>query len=308
MIIDEAHAEAFLVSRFGGGGYEVARLGRGEWSQAFAFRRGGEDYVIRFGAHLQDFAKDRLAAARYACSALPVPSVIELGQASGGHYAISKRVFGEYIDDIDEIGMRALLPSLLAALDAIRLADISGTTGYGLWDADGTAPHPTWRAALRDVANDRPTDRIHGWRDRLVSSPVGIGPFEEAYDELQELAERIPQNRYLIHNDLLHYNVLVGAHRVAAVLDWGCGMYGDFLYDLAWFCFCRPWYPAWQRIDFQREAEHHYASIGLEVPGFDERLRCCQIHIGLGGQAYQAYAGNFADLKETARRTLEIAK
>ena len=204
--------------------------------------------------------------------------------------------------------MRALLPSLFAALDTTRLADLSGTTGYGAWDADGTAPYPSWRAALLDVANDRPTDRIHGWRERLEASPVGAGPFEEAYRHLLALAARIPEERHLIHSDLLHYNVLVQGDRITGVLDWGCGLYGDFLYDLAWLCFWQPWYPAWKGIDFQAEAARHYASIGLDVPRFEERLRCCQIHIGLAGQAYQAYAGEWKDLQATAQRTLDVAE
>ena len=60
-------------------------------------------------------------------------------------------------------------------------------------------------------------------------------------------------------------------------------MVGDFLYDLAWLCFWQPWYPAWQRIDFEQEARRHYDAIGLDVPHFEERLCCCQLHIGLAG-------------------------
>ena len=307
MIVDEARAEAFLRTRFGGDGGAVAPLGRGVWSKAFAFRRGGRDYVIRFGAHREDFAKDRLAA-RYAGPALPIPQVVELGEAFGECYAISERVFGGYLDDVDGAQMRALLPSLLAALDAARLADLSGTTGYGAWGADGSAPYPSWRAALLDVANDRPAHRTHGWRERLAASPVGAGPFEEAYGHLQALADGVPKTRHLIHSDLLHYNVLVEGERVSGVLDWGCAMYGDFLYDLAWLCFWQPWYPAWQGIDFAAEARRHYAASGLDVPRFEERLCCCQIHIGLAGQAYQAYAGLWDDLEATARHTLAVAR
>ena len=306
-MVNSARVEAFLAALFGGDVANVEHLGAGVWSKAFAFRRADRDYVIRFGAHREDFAKDRLAA-RYACPALPIPRVVEMGEADGGYYAISERVFGEYIDDVDEAQMRALLPALFAALDAARLADLSGTTGYGAWNADGNASFQSWRAALLDVANDRPVDRIHGWRKRLAASPVGIGPFEEAYACLQALADTAPEARHLIHSDLLHFNVLVEADRITGVLDWGCGMAGDFLYDLAWLCFWQPWYPAWQRIDFRDEARRHYASIGLEVPDFDERLRCCQIHIGLAGQAYQAYAGDWANLHDTSCRTLRIAR
>ena len=306
MIVDVIRVESFLATRFGSDSSDVAPLGMGVWSKAFAFRREGQDYVIRFGAHQEDFAKDRLAA-RYAGPALPIPRVIELGEAFGGYYAISERVFGGYIDDVGEAQMRALLPSLFAALDAARLADLSGTTGYGGWGADGAAPYPSWRAALLDVASDRPEDRIHGWRERLTASSVGIGLFEQAYEHLLALAGRVPGERHLIHSDLLHYNVLVEADRVTGVLDWGCGLYGDFVYDLAWLCFWQPWYPAWQGIDFRTEATRHYASIGLDVPHFEERLRCCQIHIGLAGQAYMAYAGNWTDLQDTAQHTLDVA-
>jgi hygromycin-B 4-O-kinase len=305
VVVDVAYVEAFLATRFGGNVSDVAQLGAGVWSKAFAFRRLGCDYVIRFGAHQEDFAKDRLAA-RYACPALPIPRVVELGEAAGGYYAISERVFGGYIDDVNETQMRALLPSLFAALDAARLADLSGTTGYGAWGADGTAPYPSWRAALLDIANDRPADRIHGWRERLVTL-VGVEPFEEAYGRLQTLADCVPEECHLIHSDLLHYNVLVEADRVTGVLDWGCGMYGDWLYDLAWLCFWQPWYPAWQRIDFRAEATRHYASIGLDVPHSEERLRCCEIHIGLSSQAYLAHTGNWTDLQDTAQRTLDVA-
>ncbi len=300
-------ARSFLEDRFACPVTDVGHLGAGAWSQAFAFRRADHDYVIRFGAHGEDFAKDRLAAT-HAGPALPIPRILELGQALGGYYAISERVFGGYIDDLDEAQMRALLPALFAALDAMRLADVTGTTGCGMWNADGAAPHPTWREALLDVANDRPTDRIHGWRERLRQSPIGVGPFDQAYACLAALAACLPEERHLIHSDLLHWNVLVDGDGIAGVLDWGCAKYGDFLYDLAWICFCRHWYPAWQSIDFRAEALRHYASIGLDVPHFDERLRCCQIHIGLDSLAYLAHTGDWAALAETARITLELAR
>jgi hygromycin-B 4-O-kinase len=299
-------AEAFLANRYGADIEDVAPLGMGVWSKAFAFRRLDRNYVIRFGAHREDFEKDRLAA-RFACAALPIPRVVEMGETAGGYYAISERVYGDTIDDVGEAQMLTLLPALFAAFDAARLADLSGTTGYGGWGADGNAPFPSWRAALLDIANDRPGDRIHGWRERLAASAVGSGPFDAAYRRLQALTFYVPEDRHLIHSDLLHYNVLVEGDRITGVLDWGCALYGDFLYDLAWFCFWQPWYSAWQGIDFVAEYLRHCAAISLDVPRFDQRLRACQIHIGLAGQAYQAYAGDWTNLQETARRTLEVA-
>jgi hygromycin-B 4-O-kinase len=303
---DEAGVAAFLAGRLGGDVGDVVPIQQGEWSRAFFFRQAGRDYVVRFGAYLEDFAKDRLAV-QFRAPDLPIPSVLEIGEAFGGHYAISERLLGEYVDGVDEPRMRALLPSLFAALDAMRLADLSASTGYGAWGGDGAAPFATWHDVLLDVALDRPTDRIAGWRQQLAASPTGAAPFNQAFERLQTLAADVPEERHLIHSDLLHYNVLVSGDRITGVFDWGCGMYGDSLYDLAWFCFWAPWYPAWDRIDFRQEAVAHYARLGLDVPGFEERLLACQLHIGLAGQAYQAYKGYWSDLEATARRTLDVA-
>lgn len=329
-IVDPAAAAAFLRARFGEGAGEVEPVGQGEWSQAYFFRQRADArgsagaalpagrYVVRFSALLEDFAKDRRAM-RYAGPSLPIPRVVEIGETGGagtvtttgplsGYYAVSERFDGVYIDGVGEAQMRALLPALFAALDAMRLADLTGTSGYGSWGADGVGQYPSWREALLELAEDRPNARIHGWRAALEASPIGAGPFDEAQAALERLAAHVPEERRLIHSDLLHYNVLVEGSRITGVLDWGCGLYGDFLYDLAWFSFWQPWFSAWAAIDFAQEARRHYAAIGLRVPDFDERLRACQLHIGLSGQAYMAYKAYWDDLEATARRTLELAQ
>lgn len=300
-------ATNFLLSRFGDEVRDGSFIGRGEWSVAYAFRRGDASYVVRFGALDEDFRKDSLAA-RFADPALPIPNIIDIGEAFGRHFAISERAAGGFLDELDLEQMRAMLPALFAALDAARAADLAGTTGFGIWGADGNAPHATWRDALLDIGNDRPGDRTHGWRERLAASPTGAGPFEEAYATLRDLSAHCPEERYLIHSDLLNRNVLVAEGRVSAVIDWGCSLYGDFLYDIAWFTFWQPWYPVWHPIDFPRAAKAHYMAIGLDVPRFAERLRVCQLHIGLAGQAYQAFTRRWADLEATARRTLEVSR
>lgn len=208
MPMTAAEAEAFLLERFGSEPGEISAIGHGEWSQAFAFRHGARDAIIRFSALGEGFAKDRRAAV-YSSSALPIPTITEIGEARGGYYAISERASGGYLDDLDAHQMHALLPSLFAALSAAREADLSASTGYGSWGADGNAPHRSWHAALLDIANDRPGDRTHGWRARLAASPTGSAPFEEAYGRLRVLTRHCPEERHLIHGDLLNFNVLV---------------------------------------------------------------------------------------------------
>ena len=298
--------EAFLAERFGSAVRDLAAVGHGEWSKAYTFEHAGSDYVARFSTFDDDFAKDRLAA-RFASPELPIPPMLDIGTVFDGFYAISPRAVGTHLDEIDRSQLQAVLPALFRALDAARALDLSTSVGFGIWGADGTAPYPTWRAVLLDVGSDRPAGRTHGWRDRLAASPTGSGLFELGLSRLADLVDACPEQRYLVHGDLLNYNVLVSDRAVSAVIDWGCSLYGDFLYDVAWFAFWAPWYPAWAGIDFAAEAARHYAAIGLDVPHLEARLKCYQVHIGLDGQAYNAFKGRWPALEATGRRTLEIA-
>jgi hygromycin-B 4-O-kinase len=305
--LDAAAATDFLARRYGGRTSRVAEIGRGAWAVAYGFVLDGEARVARFGAQSDDFVKDRIASA-YSLAALPVPRIIEIGEAPGGYYAISERAYGGYLEALDDAGMRAALPSVFAMHDAARLADVSRTSGYGMWDASGNAPHATWQDALLAITGDAPSSRIHRWRDRMAAYPAARAAFDEGLDCLRGLVAACPTSRHLLHSDPLNRNILVANGRITAVLDWGCGMYGDFLYDLAHLTFSTCWFPAWRGIDFAGEAERHYEAIGLDVPAMRERLRCYEIHIGLDALAYNAFCRRPDALELIARRTLEAAR
>src|SRR5207253_8619475 len=142
-----------LAIRFGADSASVTQLDTGGWSSPFVFRAGDRDLVVRFSAFDEDFRKDERAT-RFSSRALPLPEIIEIGRAFGGFYAVTRRHFGTYLERATEQEMRALLPALLAMLDAIRDADVSDTSGYGNWGANGVADDPTWADALLAVGVD----------------------------------------------------------------------------------------------------------------------------------------------------------
>src|SRR5439155_35576 len=82
-------------------------------------------------------------------------------------------------DGLDEARMRRVLPSLFAALDAMRAIDLSAASGFGGWRADGTTPRATWRAHLLGVATHPGTRGAPPSRELLEASPTGTGPFRE---------------------------------------------------------------------------------------------------------------------------------
>jgi hygromycin-B 4-O-kinase len=296
----------FLRERYGATA-QIAVMRPGEWSVAYSVKTADADLVARFSAWDEDFEKDAYAR-RYSSSALPIPPIVDWGPAVGGFYAIAPRVSGEHIDGLDETRMRRVLPSLFAAMDAMRAVDLSDATGFGGWRADDHASHPSWREWLLRFVDEPATRGAPGWRELLRDSPTERRSFEEGYERLVELAEPCPEVRHLFHDDLINRNVLVDGDRITAVLDWGSSKYGDFLFDIANLVFYAPWFPQWRNIDFAAEALAHYDRIGLAVPQFAGRMRCYMLRLALTGITYSAFRKRWGEVELRARRALEIAR
>lgn len=191
-------------------------------------------------------------------------------------------------------------------LDAARAVDLAAATGYGGVDVAGNGGYPSWQAFLLDVDRDPVEARTHSWPERLGRSPYGLAAFEAAYAWLAILAPRCPDERHVVHSDLFNRNVFVEGDHLSGVIDWGCMLYGDFLYDVAWLTFWAPWYPAWRGIDFAAEALAHWRGVGLDVPDAATRLRCYELHIGLAHYAYNAFQGRWQTYEQTVARTQAI--
>jgi hygromycin-B 4-O-kinase len=303
MPMTDTAACRFVADYYGPRAAGMRGLGAGEWSRAYTFALDGRELVIRFGDHVEDFRKDQVMGA-HSRAALPIPAVIEIGAAGDGYFAVSEREHGELLDGLDGDGMQAALPGLLAALDALRAIDTSGTEGYGIWASDGTGPAASWAQALLAISQE--TARVPGWRAALAASPVGTRPFDQAYARLQELVGGLPEERHIVHGDLVNHNVLVQGPRITAVIDWGNALYGDWLYDVAWLIFWWPWFPQWRDIDITAELDRHWDQHGGPPPGLHHRLHACLVHIGLDAMAYNAYRGRWEDLARTASQVSQL--
>jgi hygromycin-B 4-O-kinase len=300
-----SQAQAFLASYLDTEPSEVALIGEGAWSRCFGFRRGDEELAIRFGNYGDDFRKDQLAAA-YATPDLPIPQVLDVGQAFDGYFAISRRAHGVPLESLSAAQWLAIVPSVVSALEAMRTTDLSATSGFGGWGAEGRAPTANWSSHLLAVGEDAPDRRTHGWRERLSASPSGAAAFTWGFERLKNVVnDSIP--RCLTHGDLINRNVLVNDDRISAVFDWGCSLYGDHLYDLAWFEFWAPWLPRLNMQHLRSELERRWREVGYAPEDKAARLLACYLHIGLDHLAYNAYLGDWSTLAATAERMRTLA-
>ena len=286
---------------------QVEPIVGGEWSRAFSFAANGEEFVVRFGEYGGDYRKDQIAE-RFASPRLPVPQVVRIGSTNDEAFAISRRIFGEPLDRLEGESFRAVLPSLLSALDELRFVETSASSGFGVWNESEDAPYSTWREALTSVVDNEHGGRVGGWPALLASRPGARAAFDRAARALDSLASNAPEERHVIHADMLGDNVRVSGDQVAGVVDWGASMYGDFLYDTARIHFFQPWYPDFRDVDVLGEARRFFTRDGRTLHDFDERIRTCALHVGLDAQAYDAWTQRWQELERSSARTLEFVR
>lgn len=289
----------FVRSHFGDRAQNLVTLAAGDWSKAYSFMLDGNKMVIRFGAYRDDFEKDRAMSA-YSTEKLPIPRVVEVGETESGFYAVSEWAPGKPLDALSGPEIELVLPQLLDALYELQKLDHSDAQRVGLWRPDGEGPK--WGDELLSVAE--PRERLAGWRERLDASPYGARVFDEGVAKLRQLAPKLPEYRGIVHNDLLNRNVLVDAGKLTGVIDWGNALYGDPLYDIAWFLYIWPWFPEWQGIDLQGIVDRHWEKHGGQPPLVKERLLCSLIHLGLDHIAYSAFRQRPEGMRSHAERLL----
>ncbi len=232
---------------------------------------------------------------------LPIPTVSDIGRAFDGWFAISTRAYGTPLEQLSADEWNTTQPSLFAVLDELRRVDIAETTGFGIWGNDGNAPFETWRAYLASVEQDTPDQRKHGWKTKMRADRSAQATFEKAFPIMIECIDAYSGDRSIVHNDLLNRNALAHEGNVSALFDWGCSIYGDFLYELAAIVFWSPYHKCLRDADVAAAAKKHFAAIGLAVPDFETRLRCYALHIGLEHLAYNSFTGIEEHIRVTER-------
>jgi hygromycin-B 4-O-kinase len=191
-------------------------------------------------------------------------------------------------------------------LNALYEVDGSKTRGYGGFGDDGNATVPSWREYLSMIPHESPESRLYGWRKTLAGNEEAEAIYQQGRQRLLDLIPFCPEERHLVHNDLLHFNLIMKGNQVAAVIDWGCALWGDFLYDLAMFTTWQFYYPAMAGINFAEAARRYFQAKNIPLAHFSERLQCYQIHLLLDSLAYNTWKNDHTNLDITIRRLKEI--
>jgi hygromycin-B 4-O-kinase len=112
------------------------------------------------------------------------------------------------------------------------------------------------------------------------------GVFDRNYAAMEDLLDRCPEERFLVHGNYGFGNLLARGAEITAVLDWIDAKYGDFLFDVAWLDF-------WGiGDDWAGRFREYYDVQGTAVPHYEDRLRCYQLRIGMDAMKFFAKGGD----------------
>ncbi len=291
MNFTKCDAKNFLENHLRGAVSEVREISAGEWSQTFSYVYQEKGYIIRFSTTKQSFILDQFAY-KFNSEYLPIPRILEIDKWNDHFYAISKKLDGVYLEDLPSIEMKRLLPNLIKTLDTIRNADVSNSKGFGILDSNLSGKYSSWREYLNCVDIEDESSSVYPWRNKLEQDNALLKEFNNFLNEFRELLDIVPNSRYLIHSDLLHYNVLVQKDKISAVLDWGCLKYGDFMYDITWFIFWAPWHSNMKDINFRSIFKNHFNSLDIKVQNFESIVKCYSLHMLIDSIIYLVFKGD----------------
>ena len=220
----------------------VNEVSGGFWSSAFSYVRGEREYILRLSESPEGFAADA-GAMQFACNSLPIPRVIETGEALGAYFALSDRHYGKFLES-SPVDQAHEIESTLAFLFASLRAANTNLDGKVNWFETESAHKITWHDWLLSGITDNADKHVSGWREKIAANRQVNQIFDDCETAIDRYLPACPERRDLIHGDLLHQNVLISedAKTVTGIFSWKCSALGDFLYDVAW---CTFWGDAW---------------------------------------------------------------
>lgn len=286
---------AFLKNNFDNSVESVEFIKGGEMSQAFSFTAKNGNFVIRVNTSPRSFYKDDYAYKHFANPKIPIPEIIQIGKLDDYyHFAISTKAEGKHINELTNEQYVKTLPSLLNTLDAIHSTDTSEAIGYGKWNAEGKSEFPTWKDFVLSAKNYVEKENL------LETSFLEKEVWQNIYSHIEKLVKFCPEEKFLVHGDYSHNNVISNQEKVTGVFDWAESMYGDYVFDVAWMTF---WMKQPEKV---QATEKIYA--GRNIPNFAERLLCYKLRIGLVSLSFYAFSQQKEKYDSVKQITLSLRK
>ncbi|NRF95366.1 aminoglycoside phosphotransferase family protein [Paenibacillus frigoriresistens] len=280
--MDAAGARSFLSNYYQCDMTAVQPIEQGELSRAYYFQHRGLDYVIRFNNKGEGFAKEQWLCGRFPSLRSSIPSIVDTGLYGELSYCISIRASGQSLQSMQLSQIRYVIPDLLNQFAQFQQLSLPEHGGYGMINSEGNGMCGSWSEFLELFFDETGSGFWYGWKQLFKAGILEQDYFEAWYSRMAELAEFVPEERYLVHGDFHVGNIISDGKRITGIVDWEMGMYGDFVFDIATM---EMWTPELQFSHLFREYTHE---MGCRIDSFEERFQCATLFKSLDALRFYA--------------------
>lgn len=268
---------------------DLVVLEGGQVARTFAFRVGEQEYILRFNHDNMlnsNLPKEAYLMRKFAGTGIPFPPIVEVGRLGEMHFAISRKMPGQMLEQLTPQEVKALVPQMLDIMAIIHHVDVSDTQGYGGFGDNGEGHFPSWSDRFHMIAKEEAENDYFGkWYKLFDETFLERDLYNDLYHQMCELLPYCPEARSLIHGGLSLRNMLAQDGKITAVLDWLDASYGDVVYDVAILSFWSSW------LGVREAFQQYYQQRNWELPYYEERLLCYELHHALGGLRFFAKSG-----------------
>jgi hygromycin-B 4-O-kinase len=262
----------------------------GPVAQTLSFRVSEKEYILRFTSSSMDasYQKEAFIYEHFASPEIPIPPVLKVGRLGDSYYAIAQKMPGRGLNFLSQDEYQQALPSIIQTLVAIHQVKVHEGQDFGGFDDHGIGVSPSWKGFIAKVNEEERPDGFFGkWHVLFSTTFLERDLFETVYKHMLRLLEFCPEERHLVHGGYGHNNLLTQEGKVTGVLGWFDAMYGDFVYDIARIDLWPPY-----GIDYAEFFHQYYASKGISLPNYRERMTCYKLYTGLDGMRFFAKTNN----------------
>ena len=226
--MSSATAKTFIQNLLKRPVYDVQAIEVGELSKVFSYNDQGKGYVIHFNSIGDGFEKVQYVYKNFSSQGLPIPNISEIGHVGDLNFSISEKAPGQVLVGLSESEIKQVLPDLVKKFTKITGVQVDQSKGYGWIGSTGDGSYSSWTAFIDSFFQEEQTGFWHNWHELFKTSFLEQDVFERLYTIMIDLAERSPQETYLVHGDFHLGNMLTDGSNITAIVDWEMALYGDF--------------------------------------------------------------------------------
>ncbi|MFX0094178.1 MAG: aminoglycoside phosphotransferase family protein [Candidatus Hodarchaeota archaeon] len=307
--VNEPSVRHFLQEKYAKNVENFQFIKGGQLSQAFSYGVANTEYIIKIRQDLEALEKEKSVFERISQQdpTIPLPQIYELGlfqefEKSNLYYCISEKCEGQLLFSFSKEALPRFKRPLVEILCKIHQIDISDTSNFGLWVDFHQASFLTWEAFLQDYVSSK----VDYLRNFFTGNQEELVFIKQLGEEISDLLQFCPEERYLIHGDFGSHNALaIEPNKITGIIDWELSKFGDFVYDVAWLDY-------WGYYDNQnyKDAyqEIYEAQTNQTIKCFEERVLCYKLCVGLHMSYFDCISGQLDAYKIGKKRILSLMK